>query len=284
MANNNGGRRPSDVIDDLNARIDRLVQAFEAELAAMTAAAIAKTAGVMLKSLTVEGDTILRTRANARALRDIAKTIKVELGRAGVRELIEEFGATLAGQMPLFDEILSLIGAASGRRLSVDWTEADREFFASRQLTVESGLETIIESAALAAQRRVMFTAGGLPFGDLVEAINVGMRVPVAEAVTLAETSQAAFWRTITDQGFQKIEKGLPAGSVRYRYEGPKDKLTRPFCQRLLARTKREGLTRAEIDALDNGQLPDAFHTAGGYRCRHQWVAEIVDTRRRRAA
>lgn len=36
-----GNRRPSDVIDDLNARIDRLVEAFEAELAVMTAMRLA---------------------------------------------------------------------------------------------------------------------------------------------------------------------------------------------------------------------------------------------------
>lgn len=270
-------RRPSDVVDDLNARIDDLTETFREELAAMVDGAKARVFGRLQNALSIKGGAVGATRANARTLRSVAKMLREELAKAGISDLIEEFGATFAGQLTLFDEILSLIGAESGRRLAVDWAEADLDLFASRRLTVESGLETIIESAALAAQRRVMFSAGGLPFGDLVEAINVGMRVPVAEAVTLAETAQAGFWRTITDQGFQEIEKTLPKGALRYRFEGPKDKLTRPFCKRMLERTKREGLTRAEIDALDNGQLPNVFFTAGGYRCRHQWVAEIAN-------
>lgn len=271
-------RRPSDVIDDLNARIDDLTEVFREELNAMIEGAKARLLGRLQESLAIKGGRVGSTRANARTLRSVAKMLREELAKSGIAELIQEFSSTFAGQLPLFDEILDLIGSEAGEALSVDWGEADLDLFASRRLTVESGLETIIESAALAAQRRVMFSVGGLSFGDLVETINVGMRVPVAEAVTLAETAQAGFWRTITDQGFQQIEKDLPNGALRYRFEGPKDKLTRPFCRRMLARTRDRGLTRAEIDALDNGQLPNVFFTCGGYRCRHQWVAEIVRT------
>ena len=31
--------------------------------------------------------------------------------------------------------------------------------------------------------------------------------------------------------------------------------------------------TRAAIEALDNGQLPNPFITGGGYNCRHSWLA-----------
>lgn len=272
-------RRPSDVIDDLNARIDDLTEVFRDELAAMLEGAKARVFGRLQAALSMKGGTVKATKANARTLRSVAKMLREELAKSGIVELIQEFGSTFAGQLPMFEEILGLIGAEAGTPLTVDWSTADLDLFASHQLTVESGLETVLESAALAAQRRVMFSTGGLSFGDLVETINVGMRVPVAEAVTLAETAQAGFWRTITDQGFQQIEKDLPPGAVRYRFEGPKDKLTRPFCKRMLDKTKDRGLTRAEIDALDNGQLPNVFMTAGGFRCRHQWTAEIVRTK-----
>lgn len=245
----------------------------------MIEGAKARVFGRLQEKLAIKGGKVGSTRANARTLRSVAKMLREELGVAGITELIQEFGSTFAGQLPMFEEIIGLIGAEAKVPLSVDWSAADLDLFASRQLTVESGLETILESAALAAQRRVMFSTGGLSFGDLVETINVGMRVPVAEAVTLAETAQAGFWRTITDQGFQQIEKDLPKGAVRYRFEGPKDKLTRPFCKRMLERTKDRGLTRDEIDRLDNGQLPNVFMTGGGWKCRHQFVAEIVRTK-----
>mgnify|MGYP003328644646 CR=1 FL=1 len=263
-------RKASHVIDDLNARIDDLTERFRDELAAMIEGAKARAIGRLQRSLTVNDGRVGNSRQNKRTLRNLAKILREELARSGVAELIEEFGSTFAGQLPMFEEVLDLIGAPK-----IEWSAVDLDAFAADRLTFESGIETILDSASLAAQRRVMFSVGGMGFGDLVDAISVGMRAPVAEAVTLAETGQAAFWRTITDRGFQQIEKNLPKGSLRYRFEGPRDKLTRPFCKRLLARTKSKGLTRAQIDALDNGQLPNVFLTAGGYRCRHQWVAEI---------
>lgn len=32
-------------------------------------------------------------------------------------------------------------------------------------------------------------------------------------------------------------------------------------------------MTKDRIDALDNGQLPNAFLTGGGYNCRHTFLA-----------
>jgi hypothetical protein len=53
-----------------------------------------------------------------------------------------------------------------------------------------------------------------------------------------------------------------------YGYVGPVDGVVRPFCLEHLGKV----YTKAEIDALDNGQLPNAFLTAGGYNCRHLWA------------
>jgi hypothetical protein len=57
----------------------------------------------------------------------------------------------------------------------------------------------------------------------------------------------------------------------RFMYAGPIDVKTREFCLRLL----REGkfYTKAEIEAMDNGQTNDVFTTCGGFNCRHKWVA-----------
>lgn len=53
----------------------------------------------------------------------------------------------------------------------------------------------------------------------------------------------------------------------------PDDQLTRPFCRRILEE-QREGQTysRAEIEAMNNGDLPDVMLTCGGIECRHQWI------------
>jgi hypothetical protein len=52
-----------------------------------------------------------------------------------------------------------------------------------------------------------------------------------------------------------------------YLYVGPLDSVTRPFCR------KQSGhvLQRDEVEALNNGQLPNPLLTGGGYECRHSW-------------
>jgi len=52
---------------------------------------------------------------------------------------------------------------------------------------------------------------------------------------------------------------------------GPLDQNTRPFCRRLLMSGRT--YTRAEIDAMNNGQTLDVYTTFGGHNCRHKWVA-----------
>ena len=54
-----------------------------------------------------------------------------------------------------------------------------------------------------------------------------------------------------------------------YLYVGPVDSQTREWC---LAQV---GMVRSQpaIETLDNGQLPNPFLTAGGYNCRHSWLA-----------
>ena len=60
---------------------------------------------------------------------------------------------------------------------------------------------------------------------------------------------------------------------LRYRLSGPSDESTRSFCKDLM---DKPPVTREEIKNLDNGQLPDALVNAGGYGCRHYWVAEVA--------
>ena len=54
-----------------------------------------------------------------------------------------------------------------------------------------------------------------------------------------------------------------------FAYMGPTDSKVRPFCLKHLGKV----YTRAELEAMDNGQLPNPFLTGGGYNCRHQPVA-----------
>lgn len=261
-----------DIFGEQNRHIDSLVGAFDKELQGIVASAQAHTLAELQQRISVTDGKIDRTPANMRALRQVDDFFQQSMNRAGYGHLSEEFVKSFNGQMPYFREMLDAISAEIRQPLEVTFTKKDRDIFASQQITAVENLDAVVEGIATAAKKDALLTVGALNFSDLASTLAERFNRTITEASTLAETSMVMFYRTITDRGFAQIEAGLPKGAVRYRFEGPSDKLTRPFCKRTLARTKKEPMSRAQIDQLDNGQLPNCFITGGGYNCRHQWV------------
>lgn len=83
------------------------------------------------------------------------------------------------------------------------------------------------------------------------------------QAEQLFHDSTTQFSRSVTRT------KAQSAGYEHYQYLGPHDRITRPFCDRII----RGIYTEAEIRRMDNGQTGagTAFEAGGGYRCRHHW-------------
>jgi hypothetical protein len=259
--------------------IESFVRGFERELRGLIASAQAHTVGELQKRLSITTRGVIdKSPANQRTLRKIDDLLADSMNRAGYRTLIEEFVNGFPGQLPFVDQMLDAISENLNTPLQAALGKADQAVLASQQISTLESLNTVVEGVAALAKRRALMSVGALKFGDLVEQISTTFNRGVAEATTLAETSQVMFFRTATERAFRKIEDGLPEGAVRYRYEGPRDKLTRPFCLRMLSRSASKPLTRDQIENLDNGQLPNPFITGGGYNCRHQWViTEIRD-------
>lgn len=86
----------------------------------------------------------------------------------------------------------------------------------------------------------------------------------VADMHTLFDTQVSMYGRQIE----ALATAGLPADQP-YLYVGPNDAKNRPFCHEHIGQV----MTRDRIEALDNGQLPNPFVTAGGFNCRHSWLA-----------
>lgn len=83
-----------------------------------------------------------------------------------------------------------------------------------------------------------------------------------AQIATLYDTTVSIYTRQVAlldDDG---------SAETRYRYTGPDDEKTRPFCD---ARVNQV-FTRAEIEAMDNGQIDNVLLSGGGYNCRHLWM------------
>lgn len=85
-----------------------------------------------------------------------------------------------------------------------------------------------------------------------------------ANLQTELNTSIMRFNRTVT------VNKAIELGFDLFLYTGPDDKITRPFCHRVLSKSPPI-YTLDEIRAMNNEQGLDVFTSGGGYNCRHDW-------------
>ena len=257
-----------------DASINSMLARFERELDAMVHSAMARTQARLQDLLSVTDGKIDRSVTNARALRRFDSIFLQELDRSGYNHLLEEFTNQFPGQFEYFQDALKTISAAQKTPLpEIKFRPRDLQVFADQQLTAEDSLRGAMEAIAAQAKNRVMFSAAGLTMPDLVESLSRYLSRSLPEVVSLAETATSTFYRVMADRAYQLIEKDLPEQTIKYRYYGPLDKLTRPFCGRLIEAA--ETYTRAQIDDMNNGQIPNVFISCGGWRCRHQWLIAL---------
>lgn len=250
-----------------NLTIDSVVAWFARELHAVLTKAQLRLLADLAKRLKIEDGRIAATAANQRVLRELDKRFGTAMRAAGFDELLAELAGSFNRQLPVFEEVLEAIGEPPVR-----WGSRERALFAAQQESVAGTIEGLVRNAAEIAKQKALFSMGGLNLGELTEMLARQTNNTIPRAAAVADTAQSTFYRTIAEQGFRKIEeaRGKP---LRYKYYGPDDKLNRPFCRHLLERQEDgKTFTRAEIDAMDNGQLPNVMLTGGGYRCRHQWI------------
>jgi len=98
---------------------------------------------------------------------------------------------------------------------------------------------------------------------DIIEDLADALDKDMAEAATLYDTGTSVFGRQV-----EAMKAGDDPENL-YLYAGPVDARLRPFCKQHVGKV----YNRAEIDKMDNGQLPNVFLTAGGYACRHSLIA-----------
>lgn len=101
------------------------------------------------------------------------------------------------------------------------------------------------------------------PIAHVLDDLAEAMDMEEAKARTLYDTAVSVFTRQVEAMK----AKGDP--EEVFVYVGPVDQVIRPFCAAHVGKV----YTRAQIDALDNGQMPNVFLTAGGWNCRHTFHA-----------
>lgn len=254
--------------------LDAMIAAFEEHLRAIVAKAQAKLTSFLHTRLATDGDAIEQTAANLRLMRNLDKKFMQFMDEAGYSTLVNAFVNEFPGQLHFLQETIAWLSSQLAEPLPpITFSADDLKVFGAFRVNTIAALDATIEAAAATAVNQVMFSIGGLKFSDLVSALAEKLEMTIPRAVTLANTAQSIFYRTATDQAYQAMEKELPQREQRYRYTGPDDAKTRPFCHHMLKMDK--DWSREEIDRLDNGQLPNVWITQGGWNCRHVWLLSI---------
>jgi hypothetical protein len=102
------------------------------------------------------------------------------------------------------------------------------------------------------------------PSSEIVEDLGDVFEEELPHLQTLFDTQVSMFGRQVEALATAELDADQP-----FLYVGPDDEVARPFCKEHVGKV----YTREVIDAMDNGQLPNVFITAGGYNCRHSFIA-----------
>lgn len=115
---------------------------------------------------------------------------------------------------------------------------------------------------------RSVLSVDDVPYGKLIAGENERLSRYLNTEI---DTMYSAFTRTVT------AKKADDLGFELMRYLGPDDKITRPFCEKVLNDKPGAIYKIEEIKRMNNKQGLDVLTYGGGYNCRHQWRPITVE-------
>jgi hypothetical protein len=231
---------------------DAIGQAFATELARVLRDLERELRRLTLDAIDGSQTALTRAVRGAKLRREIQKA----LDAAGFGDLTET--ATSASLDRLIEQMGTLRGAA---KLAAFTTSDQSRILALKEIARLDLLGAGDELAhalwrtlaqGLFAQRKV-----------------VDLLTDLADAVDLEEVRLRTLYDTTVSIFGRQVEAMKAKDGDVFLYVGPVDEKLRPFCRQHVGKV----YTKAEIDALDNKQLPNTFLTGGGYNCRHVFQA-----------
>jgi hypothetical protein len=234
---------------------DRISRAFATELARVLRDTERALQPILRRAL--EGDrTAQVTGARGLALR---REIRQTLTRSGFDYLVSRATETAVKRMA--ETVLST-RVGRGELALVQPNPA------KLQALVDIGRANLLaigdDTAAALWRSMASWVFSARPTQDILDDLFGVLDDDVASVHTLFDTQVSMFGRQVEAVATEDLPADQP-----FMYVGPHDTKTRPFCREYVGQV----MTRGRIEQLDNGQLPNPFITAGGYNCRHSWLA-----------
>ncbi len=269
-----------DVLQAQADSIDSIVSAFTNALSKMVDRATTNLSLNLAKDLKFNANgTVAATQRNLATLSKLDDRFQDLLNSEGYQDLLSKYVESFNGQFEWFNQVMGTINSDLVTPIPpVIFSKADLSQLNLQAITSKSLVISLVDKVAATAKQRAIQSVGGLNHRELSHVLAKTMGTTIGQAEGIAATSISTFYRTISDRGFEIIEEDLPNFEIRYNYNGPLDKLNRPFCLRM-ERLSRAGKTwtRTEIKKMNNGQGLPVLTTCGGNRCRHTWCISTKD-------
>lgn len=257
--------------------VTAMINGYRTAVEDLVARAQARTVADLQSQVDIKDGRIQPTVKTQNAMRNVDRTFMGALEDSGLSRVLNGFTSSFSSQIPIFRESLAIVGQREKLPLEdFQFRSEDQRSLLANQQNAQTLLRSAAEQAAQAGRQNAMLSVGGVPFRDLAEGLAKRFRIAVSRSEDLAKTAISTYYRLLTAASAARIEEGLPSGVVlRYQIIGPRDKLNRPFCRRLLDAEKT--YTRGQIDKMNNGQGLPVFTTCGGYKCRHVWGIDSLE-------
>ena len=254
-----------DFADQHAARIDAIASNFFEQLTQVMDAVRVRVTSRLLQELAIEGGWVQSNMQNSAVIRSMDTMFSEELGSSNYHAVVAAFVSTLSLQIDEFSSAYAMAQEKYPRlRGLFTLTESDAGVLADQAGAALLALETKSLEATSALRTLSSKSLGGILVSDLIEVVS-GIIRKVAEVEQMGIDQLTTFFRLVGNLVYSNIEKlGLV---IFYKLFGIRDSRNRSFCAALLDANKL--YTRAEIDLMDNGQIPGVFDNVGGYGCRH---------------
>lgn len=233
----------------------------------------------LTERLKITDGKVANTISNHKTLATVDDMFKEALDANGFGDLLQSYTDKFDGQFESFNSVLAHVSGELKYPLPpVTFTKGKIATINLQKVKAQELLRGVTELAAMRAKAQALQSVGALTPRELAASVSETLGTSLAQAETIADTSISTFYRTITDKGYQQIEADLPGFKIRYKYLGPLDRITRPFCTKLeVASRAGRSWTRDQINRMNNGQKMPVFTTCGGFNCRHQWIISASD-------
>jgi len=261
-----------DVLAEHDKFIDSLVEKLDRRVRILTTKAVARTTADLADELKRTNGQIDPVAHNQQVMRRMDRLFMKNLNDLGYRETLKAFTEEFPGNVPLFERTFEAVNRQLKNPLpDPGFGAEDQRFFDSKAISAGKLMHLETDRVAKLAAEQTLVSVGAMPFKQLLERLSATFGKVPTHIEGLAVTTLTTHYRAINDRAYQKIEEeqGEP---LRFVYFGPRDKVNRPFCRKILNSNRPR--TREEVNALDPSPSPlrPVFTAAGGFNCRHVWI------------